>query len=115
MSSRVLLFLRGTQLPGRKWQRGRGSFPLEWPSVFQGSQDSLSDDPNEAVWPLSLHSPGPPLGSGPPRRCEGAQVAAALEVQQARLSLQGQRAGPGCAGLQWGHYLWEKRGWGEVK
>lgn len=38
----------------------------------RGSQDGLSDDADEAVGPLSLCSRGSPLGSGPPRRDEGA-------------------------------------------
>lgn len=65
------------------------------------------------MWPLSLHAPGPPLGSGPPCRDEGAQVSAAPQVQQARLSPRGQQVGPGSAGLQWGHYLWENKQGGE--
>lgn len=72
-----------------------------------GSQDGLSDDTNEAVWPLGLHSLGPPLGSWPPRRDKGAQVPAALQVQQAGLPPRGLRVGPASAGLQRGHYLWE--------
>lgn len=75
---------RGPQLPARK-QRGE-SFPLAWPSIFQRSQDGLPDDTDEAVWPLSFCPPGPPLGSRPPHRGEGAQVATAQQVQQAGLS-----------------------------
>lgn len=64
------------------------------------SQDSLSNDTNEAVWPLSLRSLlGPPLGSRPSCQREGAQVSTAAQVQQARLSPRGQLLGLGCAGL----------------
>ena len=78
------------------------------PSMSLSSQDSLSDDTNEAVWPLSLRSLlGPPLSSWPPSQRKGAQVSTAAQVQQARLSPRGQPrawawawawAGPGCGG-----------------
>ena len=73
------------------------------------SQDSLSDDADEAVWPLGLGSPGPPLGRGPPRGDEGAQISAAPQVQQAGLFPRGQYQGPGSAGLHRGHDLWENK------
>lgn len=78
-----------------------------------GSQDSLSDDTDEAVWPLSLGAPGPPLGPRPPHRDKGAQVSTAPQVQQAGLSPRGQHVGPGNAGLRRGHYLWENKEGGE--
>lgn len=80
----------------------------------RGSQDGLSDDADEAVGPLSLCSRGSPLGSGPPRRDEGAQVPAAPQVQEARLSPRGRHVGPGSAGLQRGHYLGENKRVGET-
>lgn len=82
---------RGPQLPARK-QRGE-SFPLAWPSIFQRSQDGLPDDTDEAVWPFSFCPPGPPLGSRPPHRGEGAQVATAQQVQQAGKWLRGEQGG----------------------
>lgn len=73
------------------------------------SQDSLSNDTNEAVWPLSLSSLlGPPLCSGPSCQGKGAQVSTAAQMQQARLSPRGQHLSLGSAGLGWGHYLWGK-------
>lgn len=70
------------------------------------SQDSLSDDTDEAVWPLSLGSLlGPPLGSRPSCQRKGAQISTAAQVQQAGLSPRGQPLGLGRAGLWWGHYL----------
>lgn len=101
----------------------QGTHPLKKLPAFQGppvflllrspgpatSQDSLSDDADEAVWPLSLGSPGPLLGRGPPRRDKGAQISAAPQVQQARLFLRGQHQGPGSAGLHRGHDLWENK------
>lgn len=94
-----------------------GSFLLPGPSSFlppqgpglTGSQDSLPDDADEAVGPLGLCSAGPPLGSRPPRRDEGAEVPAALQVQESRLSPGGWHVGPGSAGLQRGHDLGEKK------
>lgn len=135
MFSRVSSFLRSTQrgtpIPSQETTGlGRGSIPSEALGAFQGpsfflllrspgpaaSQDSLSDDANEAVWPLSLRSPGPPLGSRPPRGDKGAQVSATPQVQQARLSPRGQHEGPGSAGLHRTHDLWEnKQGDKEVK
>lgn len=135
MFSRAPPFLRSTQrgtpTPSQETTGlGRGSIPSEALGAFQGpsfflllrspgpaaSQDSLSDDANEAVWPLSLRSPGPPLGSRPPRGDKGAQVSAAPQVQQARLSPRGQHEGPGSAGLHRAHDLWEnKQGDKEIK
>lgn len=70
------------------------------PSMSLSSQDSLSNDTDEAVWPLSLRSLlGPPLGSPPSCQREGAQVSTAAQVQQARLSPPAQLLGLGRAGL----------------
>lgn len=64
------------------------------------SQDSLSNDANEAVWPLSLGSLlGPPLSSRPSCQRKGAQVSTAAQMKQARLSPRGQPLGLGRAGL----------------
>ena len=97
----------------------QGTRPLKRLPAFQGppvflllrspspaaSQDSLSDDADEAVRPLGLSSPGPPLSQGPPRGDEGAQISAAPQVQQAGLFPRGQHQGPGSAGLHRGHDL----------
>lgn len=84
---------------------------MDWLSLSLSSQDSLSNDAYEAVWPLSFHSLlGPPLGSRPSCQGEGAQVSTAAQVQQAWLSLQGQHMGLGSAGLWWGHYLFKETG-----
>lgn len=64
------------------------------------SQDSLSNDTDEAVWPLSLSSLlGSPFGSRPSCQGEGAQVSTAAKVQHAWLSPRGQHMGLGSAGL----------------
>lgn len=108
-------------LQARALQGQEGSFCLQGASSFlptplrpnpTGSQNGLPDDADEAVGPLSLCSLGPPLGSRPPRRDEGAQVPAAPQVQEARLSPRGRHVGPGSAGLRRGHYLGENKRWG---
>lgn len=83
---------------------------MDWLSLSLSSQDSLSNDAYEAVWPLSFSSLlGPPLSSRPSCQGKGAQVSTAAQVQQARLSPQSQHMGLGSAGLWWGHYLWKKK------